>query len=230
MKIKTYIVAVALLGVSLSSTSANQADNADDILDQIRIEQEAKAAAAAVAPRAVMVNPYDQVESIQRAQEDANRAHALAIEAMSLQTRTRITDADAIIKNQITRLMRQPADIDTEAALDLLNLDNAPVEVERIARTDIQRDYLVPSISMLQSGDTSIGEPENIFLSNWELVRDSSGETVVGRVGEPLSRIRVRVGMILGEYGRIMAVRDTPDAYYLVLESGDRIRGLPSAG
>jgi len=226
MKIRASIISAFVIAAGVTPISADQGVSAD-ILDQIRVNQEAN---AAVQPRPVMANPYDQVISIQKAQEASDRVNALAIEAMSLQATRRVSDPDAVIKSQIVRLLQQPADIDNSAALDLLNLDAPPVEVERIARTDVLRDRMVPSISMLQSGDTSIGEPENIFLSNWELVRNSQGENIVGRTGDPLSRIRVRVGMILGEYGRIMAVRDTTDAYYLVLESGDRIRGLPGSG
>jgi hypothetical protein len=89
---------------------------------------------------------------------------------------------------------------------------------------------MVPSISMLEDGDESFGKPENIFLKDWELMRDENDQAVVGRVGDPMSRIHVQVGMILGEFGRIMAVRDTGDAYFIVLESGDRIKGTPSNG
>lgn len=226
MKYKVKLSLLVILAIScVSPGSANQTPSEDGLLDQIRKRNEVVRPPSG---RAVMVNPYDEVALIQEAQKSGTDDNANAIEALSIELRNDVGNPDTVIRGQITRLLRSPVKIDTEAAMDLLNLDSGTVEVDKIpavGRDEMRRDWLVPSISMLQSGDTSIGEPENSFLKNWELIRNNRGEHTVGRIGDPISKIRVRVGMIFGEYGRITAVRDTPDAYYLILESGDRIRG-----
>lgn len=224
----------SVLFAFLAMTATSQ--TATDVSELFSSIQERDRANLQVVRRPVMSNPYDEVQSIQEAQKSAAWGNATAIEALFLQAKRHLDNPDAVIKGQITRLLRTPAEIDQRAALELLNLDAGEIKVDRVpARTarltepGDRRDWMVPSISMLQAGDTSIGQPlpQASFIEGWELLRDHQGENVVGRVGDPLSRVQVRVGMVLGEYGRIMAVRDTRDAYYLVLENGDRIAGSP---
>lgn len=244
MRFKQNFILVVLLGLAMTSATSILATSIrerstgttspNNILDQIRIEQERQAKITAPrfsenVPRGVMKNPYDEIENIQRAQKASVRKNAMKIAKMSLLISVPVTSADALIKNQIALLLIKPTAIDTEAAKNLLNLDAEPLVAKRIARIDVKRNLLVPSLSMVQSGETLLNAPDTFFLENWELIKSSNGENIVGRTGDPRSRIRVRVGMILGEYGRVVAVRDTIDAYYLVLESGMNIRGVPSA-
>jgi len=171
--------------------------------------------------RAVMANPYDDVVKIQRAQ--AVGENELKIRELYQQSAKASYDSSAKIKAQLASI--KASYVDPDARNNLLNLDVPPIEVERISRDEVVRERLVPSLSMIERGDETFGEPKNLFLNDWELTRSADGETYVGRTGDPLSRLNVRVGMILGEFGRIMAVRDTGDAFYLILESGDRIQG-----
>ncbi len=171
--------------------------------------------------RPVVANPYDTVAKIQKSQTmDDNE---LKIRQLYQQSASSNYDATAKIRDQMARI--KATDIDVDARYELMNLDSVEIEVERISADEAQRDVAVPSLSMIERGDETFGKPKNLFLNDWELTRTDDGETIVGRVGDPLSRLNVRVGMILGEFGRIMAVRDTGDAFYLVLESGDRIQG-----
>lgn len=171
--------------------------------------------------RAVMANPYDNVAKIQKAQ--AVGENELKIRQLYQQSTNASFNTSAKIKAQMASI--KAGYIDPDARNDLLNLDVPAIEVERISTEEVARARLVPSLSMIERGDETFGEPKNLFLNDWELTRTADGETYVGRTGDPLSRLNVRVGMILGEFGRIMAVRDTEDAFYLILESGDRIQG-----
>jgi hypothetical protein len=177
----------------------------------------------------VMSNPYDDVLRIQKKQSDAVDENELKIRQLFLQSGRKTHNSEAVINGQVQRIRENPEEIDQKSTLDLLNLD-VVVKADRISEEDVKRDWMVPSISMLKDGDETLGKPENLFLKDWELMRSKTNTPLVGRTGDPLSRIEVRVGMILGEFGRIMAVRDTGDAYYLILESGDRIQGAPANG
>ena len=172
-------------------------------------------------PRSVMPNPYDDIVKIQQAQ--AVGENEMKIRKLYERSAARSFDSSAKMQAQLASI--KVASIDPNMRNNLLNLDAAEIEVERISHDEVQRDLAVPSLSMIERGDEDFSAPRNLFLSDWELTRTADGETVVGRVGDPLSRLNVRLGMILGEFGRIMAVRDTGDAFYLVLESGDRIQG-----
>ncbi|MFG6573607.1 hypothetical protein ACGYLO_18585 [Sulfitobacter sp. 1A13353] len=173
------------------------------------------------APRMVMPNPYDDVMKIQQAQ--AVGENELKIRELYERSAAQPFDSSAQMRAQLASI--KVASIDPDMRNELLNLDAAKIEVERISRDEANRDMAVPTLSMIDRGEEDFITPRNIFLKDWELTRTPSGETIVGRVGDPLSKLNVRVGMILGEFGRIMAVRDTEDAFYLVLESGDRIQG-----
>lgn len=182
--------------------------------------------AGAAAAQDVMVNPYDAINAIQ-AQKN-NEAQAVKMRIAGLVPYARKDDAAADeMAAHLSRILSAPPVIDSAAASHIINLGQAVIEVDRISTDDSQRDWMVPSLSMIQQGDTSIGKPQDLFLDGWELTRGAQGETIVGRMNDPLSRIPVRVGMVLGEYGRIMAVSDTMDGYFLILEGGQRISGAP---
>ena len=181
----------------------------------------------------VMPNPYDSIQSIQENSRSAGRVHADEIEAMSRRVRRGILNPDAALRDQVARLMHDSAEIKRSDILDLLNLDAGDVSIERIP---VQRGgdiSEIPSISMADSDGfvsggaetANTGSAEIVFLENWEVLRNDSGGHIVGRIGDPSSRLLVHVGMILEDYGQVIALRSHPDAYYLVLEGGMRIAG-----
>ena len=155
--------------------------------------------------RPVLANPYDDVAMIQekKAVVDDNE---MRIRELYQQTMARSSDAETGIREHLAGLRsREISAGDREQLMAM----GAPVFM-----TD-----------RLEGGTDA--QPRNLFLESWELLRSPDGTPVAGRVGDPMSRISIRPGMILGEFGRVQAVRGTRDAFYIVLESGDRIRGVP---
>lgn len=191
----------------------------------------------------VMDNPYHV---------DGKRTQTSEQEAAFLELYKSSADRVAISDMTITDALREvgsrSADIDDETKFILLNIGTPSQAEPRINPLKSDRISLVqevsgrlPSLSDVQNGTARIPSPstppdeffddfsgpKNIFLTGWELVRD--GEKIfVQRTGDNVSRIEVRSGMILGEFGRVMAIRSTKAAFYIVLESGDKIKGTPS--
>ena len=203
------------------------ADTRDEVAEAYERIQ-AGARAGLDAQRPIMANPYEEIHALQTAQRDAEWVNAARIRALSELSSQRVDNPREIIRARMGQLSGEALQVDAASAIELLNLDAAPVEVERVP-VATRRDVLVPTIGMVEEGATEIASREVSYLEGWELVRADGGVALVGRIGDPRSRIPVRLGMILGEAGRISALRDTPDAFYLVLENGVRIGGEPKA-
>lgn len=181
--------------------------------------------------RAVMTNPYDQASSKSLWSREEGRLNNGRIHAISTQSKRLRQDVRMEIRTRSEHAQARSSVPDMEAARGLFGREEEEGSVSnRLPETEVWRDWLVPSISMLEEGDISIGPPANAFLDDLELVRDDLGKLVVGRAGEPSTRVRARAGMNLGEHGRVVAVRDTPDAYYLILENGYRVVGQGVSG
>lgn len=172
---------------------------------------------------AVLANPYDAVTTIRAQRAEVEDENEMKIRQLYLQSPNRNKDAEEALKDQAAAIRHE--DVSAQERSELLNIESPGLEVDRIAAAE---GPSVPSLSHVGNGLAGDTLPSNLFLKDWELLRSNSGTPVVGRVGDPMSRINIRVGMVLGEFGRVMAVRDTADAYYIVLASGDRIRGLPA--
>ena len=176
--------------------------------------------------RAVMTNPYEQVGSIMWQGVDDGQEKNSRIHALYMQSTRRSQNASAEIRVLSERTQASWSALDLEAARGLFRPEEEVGAVSnQLADTEVWRDWMVPSISMVEEGETSISPPEFLYLDDWELVRDDLGHPVVGRVGKPLTRVRASAGMTLGDLGSVVAVRDTPDAYYLILENGKRVAG-----
>ena len=180
--------------------------------------------------REAMTNPIEEVRyKWGQSQEDglvSSRIHE-----MFLQSPRRRQDAGVEIRSLSERTQASWSALDLEAARWLFRPEvEDGVGSNQESVTEVWSDWMVPSISMLEEGDVSIGPPANLYIGDWELIRDDMGHPIVGRVGQPLSRIRARAGMTLGEVDRIVAVRDTPDAFFLILENGKRIENRAGLG
>ena len=206
--------------------------------------------------RHVMANPYDQVRQIQDAQIADARKNSMAIsalarEALSRQSRShqfqprqpvsnlsnlsslsdqlnRSLNVNASPRIEITRLLQQPTKNDESLIFDLLNHEATKLEVERIPLVHDSTSEIPATVISSPNSHRTI-PARTVILENWELLRDEHGMTVAGRINEPESRVFIQPGMILGTYGRVIALRDTPNAWYLVLENGIQIHGNPES-
>ena len=178
--------------------------------------------------RAVKTNPYDQVGSNTRQGLEEGPGKNSRIHALFMLSTRRRQNVGTEIQALSERTQASWSALDMEAAKGQFRTEEEVGAVSnQLSETEVWRDWMVPSISMLEEGDTSISPPEILYLYDWVLVRDDLGRPVVGRVGEPLTRVRARTGMTLDEGDRVVAIRDTPDAFYLILENGYRVEGRP---
>lgn len=178
--------------------------------------------------RAAMTYRYDQVGSKSRQGLEDGSGKNSRIHALYMLSTRRSHNVGAEIQALSERTQASWSALDLEAARRQFRPEEELGAVsDQLTDTEVWRDWMVPSISMLEEGDTSISPPEILYLDDWELLRDDLGRPVVGRVGEPLTRVRARTGMTLDEGGQVVAIRDTPDAFYLILENGYRVTGRP---
>ena len=180
--------------------------------------------------RPVMTNPHDEVLQVRNAQETTARRNRTIISALARQALSRQSpDTNSSPRTEITRLLRQPTENDESLILDLLNQETTGLEVERIPLKYNFTSETVTGFTITANGHAD-SAARSVFPENWELLRDEHGRTIAGRTNAPDSRVPVLPGMVFGAHGRVTELRDTPDAWYLVLENGTRIHGNPESG
>lgn len=107
-----------------------------------------------------------------------------------------------------------------------------PVDVIHLAPDYDQ--YQLPSLSQLRNANGQIDGPilvpaqKKVSLHTvWELVKNERGDPVLRHRENTLDVIPIRVGMVIGGLGRVVALKDTEAAYSVLFTNGGRIDGFP---
>lgn len=148
------------------------------------------------------------------------------IEQLYKKSASQDLDVKNLLELELETARKNPRSVDTAQAAELFKDDIPQIEVERINLADAKRHYRVPSIMDLAEGraELVLEDPKEDLLADWKVARKGGG-WIISRNEDPQSLLEVRVGMILGEYGRVTSVWDSQNELYVTLEGGRKIEG-----
>lgn len=180
----------------------------------------------------VMANPYEEIARKQRELAKEKSEAGFLIEALA--DKIGAPSREISIEDELGRIQSNRTTLNSDHVHQLLNIRNGALDAEPVRIDD--NDWGAVTTASLGAEDEidTIGNQAElddlkrapVYLADWFLSRDGIGDLFVQRGDDVRSRLTIRAGMVLGQHGRIMAVRDTPDAFFLVLEDGTRIRGI----